>query len=165
MANAAVVDRRLGGRARACRRRSAVPPGRDLTGDAILRSSSSENIDHSRVVRVDGMASSISAILDQSRRRAADRQLSRRRRWPTRAAQIPTRSIASADAVLIDNRFPEFVAADRARRAKARQDRAAGCATIRRAMTDALLDACTHIVFSADGLRATAQIAGFRGRA
>ena len=42
------------------------PAGTDLAGDAILRKLEQENIDHSAVVRVDGMASPISAILVQS---------------------------------------------------------------------------------------------------
>jgi sugar/nucleoside kinase (ribokinase family) len=153
-ANAAVAIHRLGGRARVVAPLGG-PEGRDLTGDAVLAKLREAQIVTSSVVRVDGAMSSLSSILiDKSGERLIvnyrDPTLDRAR------PQEPGRTIAGADAVLIDNRFPEFVLP------VARAAIAAGKIVVLDGdkptrLTDELLRTATHVVFSADGLRATAQ--------
>ena len=110
-----------------------------MSGDAILRKLEQENIDHSAVVRIDGMASPISAILVQS---GGERAIVNYRDDALAKARCadPERLVENVDALLIDNRFPEFslpiaqaakkVGQDRAdgrRRPDARNRRAAQC--------------------------------------
>ena len=71
----------------------------------------------------------------------------------------PVRAIADADGVLADNRFPEFVLPICERRAAARHDPSCSMPTSRRTAGRSLLTLATHVVFSADGLRATARTA------
>ena len=80
--------------------------------------------------------------------------------WPKRAVRIPTALVETADAVLIDNRFPEF-SLPIALAAKKRGKIVLMDADDPTRETDALLNACTHVVFSSHGLRNTAQMQDF----
>lgn len=152
-ANAAVAIRRLGGQARVIAPLGG-PAGRDLTGDGVLAQLSHERVDVSHVVRVDGAVSSLSSIFIN---KGGERLIVSYRDPALEAARPrePERAIADADALLVDNRFPEFVLP------VARAAKAAGKIVVLDGdrpgrLTDVLLKAATHIVFSADGLRATA---------
>lgn len=153
-ANAAVAVRRLDGRARVLAPLGG-PAGRDLTGDSILTQLQREGIDVTTVVRADGAASSQSSILIDG---TGERLIVSHRDPHLDGARLPdpARAIADADAVLIDNRFPEFVLPV-ARAAVARGKIVVLDGDKPTRMTDELLVAATHIVFSADGLRATAD--------
>jgi sulfofructose kinase len=158
IANAAVSIVRLGGRARVSAPLGG-PAGIDMSGDAILRKLEQENIDHSAMVRIDGMASPISAILVQSGGERAivnyrDDALAKAR------CENPAALVATADAVLIDNRFPEF-SLPIAEAAKSIGKIVLMDADDPTRETDALLNACTHVVFSSHGLRNTAQMRDF----
>lgn len=153
-ANAAIAVSRLGGRARAVSPLGG-PAGRDLTGDNILAKLRGEKIDVAHVVRVDGAVSSRSSIFidDEGERTIVsyrDPELERAR------PRDPVAAIEGADGVLADNRFAEFVlpvvrtAAAQGKIVVVDGDKTMGLA-------DELLTLPTHIVFSADGLRATAQ--------
>lgn len=153
-ANAAVAIRRLGGRA-AVVAPLGGPSGHDLIGDAILEQLTKEQVDVSNVVRVDGATSSLSSIYID---RGGERLIVNYRHPALDIARPPDpeRAITRADAVLIDNRFPEFVLP------VARAAAAAGKIVVLDGdkptrLTDELLVAATYVVFSADGLRATAE--------
>jgi sugar/nucleoside kinase (ribokinase family) len=152
-ANAAVAIHRLGGRARVIAPLGG-PAGRDLTGDAILEQLAQAQVDVSDAVRVDGATSSLSSIFID---RGGERLIVNYRHPALDSARPPDpeRAIAHADAILVDNRFPEFVLPI------ARAAAAAGKIVVLDGdkptrLTDELLVTATHIVFSADGLRATA---------
>jgi sulfofructose kinase len=152
-ANAAVAVHRLGGRARVLAPLGG-PAGRDLTGDHILTRLRREGIDVAHVVRVDGADSSQSSILIDG---GGERLIVSHRDPKLEFARLPEPAfaIADADAVLIDNRFPEFVLPV-AREAVGRGRIVVLDGDKPTRMTDELLVHSTHIVFSADGLRATA---------
>lgn len=158
IANAAVSIVRLGGRARVSAPLGG-PAGIDMSGDAILRKLEQEKIDHSAVVRIDGMASPISAILVQS---GGERAIVNYRDDALAQARYenPGRLVETADAVLIDNRFPEF-SLPIAQAAKKSGKIVVMDADDPTRQTDALLNACTHVVFSSHGLRNTAQMQDF----
>jgi sugar/nucleoside kinase (ribokinase family) len=150
-ANAAVALVRLGGRARL-----AAPLGADVTGDAIVAGLRREDVNCENVVRVAGATSPISAILIDA---SGERMIVNHRDARLDAARVPDPDalLTDADAVLIDNRFPEFVLpiamAARRRGLPVLLD-----GDTPTHATDALLRACSHVIFSADGLRATAEL-------
>jgi sulfofructose kinase len=153
-ANAAIAVSRLGGRARAVSPLGG-PSGRDLTGDNVLAKLQREKIDVAHVVRVDGAVSSRSSIFiddDGERTIVSYRDPALEQARP----RDPAGAIVGADGVLVDNRFPEFVlpivreAVAERRIVVLDGDKPMG-------LTDELLTLPTHIVFSAEGLRATAQ--------
>lgn len=153
-ANAAIAISRLGGRARVVAPLGG-PAGRDLTGDNVVAKLEREQIDVAHVVRLDGAVSSRSSIFiadDGERTIVSYRDPTLELARP----HDPGRAIAGADGVLVDNRFPEFVlpivraAAADGKILVLDADKPMG-------LTDELLTLATHIVFSADGLRATAQ--------
>ena len=153
-ANAAVAIHRLGGRARLAAPLGGPagprPDRRQHPGAAWRRGSRCL----AGVVRVDGAISSLSSILIDARWRTADRELPRSERsTPARPRESAARWSRAPMRVLIDNRFPRIRAADRACRRGAGHDRGARWRPADR-LTDELLTAATHIVFSADGLRA-----------
>jgi sugar/nucleoside kinase (ribokinase family) len=153
-ANAAIAIHRLGGRARVVAPLGG-PAVRDMTGDNILAQLARETIDVAHLVRVDGAVSSESSILIDS---SGERLIVSYRDPALEHARPrdPQGAIAGADAVLIDNRFPEFVLPiARAAAAEGKIVVLDGDKPTR--LTDDLLTAATHIVFSADGLRATAN--------
>ena len=96
---------------------------------------------------------------DRARRRTHDHQLSRRGTG-RRALRKPGRTGRGRDAVLIDNRFPEF-SLPIAQAAKKSGRIVLMDADDPTRHTDALLNACTHVVFSSHGLRTTAQMQDF----
>lgn len=155
MANAAVSIVRLGARARLSAPLGG-PAGIDMAGDAALRKLEQEKIDCSAVVRVDGLQSPISAILVQA---SGERAIVNYRDDALAGARCkdPARLVENADAVLIDNRFPEF-SLPIAHAAKAYGKIVLMDADDPTRETDALLNACTHVVFSSHGLRNTAEL-------
>lgn len=154
-ANAAVAIARLGARARL-----AAPLGGpadvDFAGDAILAHLAREGVDAGAAIRLAGTASPVSAVIlaDSGERTIVnyrDDALS-----SVRCAD-PSALVSGVAAVLIDNRFPEFVLPI------ARAARDNGSVVVLDAdeptrETVNLLSACSHVVFAADGLRATAGI-------
>jgi sugar/nucleoside kinase (ribokinase family) len=151
-ANAAVAVARLGGRAMLAGPLGG-PAGEDAGGDRVLALLAGEKIDCSGCQRVDGIATPLSAIFVDAR---GDRMIVTRRDYRLDAARPmdPAGLVASADAVLADNRFPEFVrpicAAARLRGLPVVLD-VDGPTPI----DDELFRIATHVVFSSDGLRAT----------
>jgi|RhiMethySRZTD1v2_1073278.scaffolds.fasta_scaffold01967_4 sulfofructose kinase len=152
-ANAAVAIARLGGEA-ALAAPLGGPVGEDAIGDAIVANLRRERVDCTRVVRVDRARSPISAILvDASGERLIVND--RDERLSDARPADPGDAVAGYDALLVDNRFAEFVLplclAARARGMPVVLD---GDRPTR--ASDQLLQACTHLIFAADGLRATA---------
>ncbi len=153
-ANAAVAIARLGGSAYLAAPLGG-PVGADGTGDRVIASLQREGVECLGCVRVPGARTPVSAIFVDSR---GDRTIAtyRDHRLDHATPDDPDRLITGMDAVLADNRFPHFVApicrAAVARRIpvvidadKAADDR------------QPLLRAATHVIFSADSLRATAR--------
>jgi sulfofructose kinase len=154
-ANAAVSIARLGGRARFAGPLGG-PAGAEAIGDRILAALAAEEVDSAWCPRVPGVPSSMSAIcIDPDGERAIVNY--RDDRLAAARPSDPSAIVATADAVLADNRFPEFVlpicAAARARGIPVVLDADKPTRT-----TDALLGTASHVVFSAEGLRATAEM-------
>jgi len=149
-ANAAVAIARLNGRAA-----FAGPLGGsdDHISDRILSDLDREGVDCSGVARVDGGTASVSLILLD----AAGEKTIATRRGVNLGATLPKDSaklVADANAVLVDNRFPQFVT-DVCRAAQKRKipividlDQATG-------VHDPLLALGTHVVSSAEALHGT----------
>ncbi len=152
-ANAALAVARLGGEARFAAPLGG-PAGVDAAGDEILRDLAVNGVDCRGAVRLSGASSPISTILIDA---SGERMIANHRddRLSELRAPDPGALVASVDAVLVDNRFADFVlpicAAARARGAIVvlDGDRATS-------HSDPLLTAATHVIFAADGLRATA---------
>jgi sulfofructose kinase len=151
-ANAAIAIARLGGRAELVAALGG-PAGADDVGDRILAGLARERVAASGLVRVAGATSTISAILvDESGRRTIVTHCDERLFAAT--ADDPAMLVAGADAVLADNWLPDLVV----------PICAAAC---RRGIpvivdgdgpmpqTDRLVTLASHLVFSAEGLRAT----------
>lgn len=146
--NAAVAAARLGARTS-----FAGPLGDDNDEFAhrIVDNLRRENIDCRYVVRVPGATSSVSLILVDA---AGEKMIATRRDQglngivPENAAQ----AVATADAVILDNRYPDFsipicrAAAERGIPRVLDLDRAA-------APDNPLLMACSHVIASAEALR------------
>lgn len=153
-ANAAVAAKRLGARVQLAAPLGG-PAGIDIAGDAIIARLEQEGIACDGVRRLSGVSSPVSAVLvDASGERTIinyrDDALAEVR------CEDPDALIARADAVLIDNRFPEF-SLPVARAARAQNRIVVMDADEPTRHTGELLSASSHVVFSADGLRATAQ--------
>jgi sulfofructose kinase len=152
-ANAAVAIAHLGGRASFAGPLGG-PAGTDTVGDTMLALAARESIDCIDCPRVEGITSPISAISIDGRGERAivnfrDDALMAAR--PRDAAAL----VANADAVIADNRFPGFVREICAAALKR------GIPTVLdadepRQDSNALLTLVSHVVFSAEGLRATA---------
>lgn len=151
-ANAAVAIAHLGGRA------SFVgplggPAGQEPNGDRFLALLGRENIDCSACPRMAGVPSPISAIAIDARGERAIVNFRDDRLAAARPAD-PAALVAEADAVMADNRFPEFVLpiclAARERGIAIVLD-----ADEPRHQSNELLKIASHVVFSAEGLRAT----------
>lgn len=150
--NAAIALARLGGRASL-----ASPLGdqaADPTGDMILRHLATQDVDCSPCVRVPSAVSPISAILVDG---AGERLIVNHRDERLSTARIadPDGLLRDADAVLADNRFADFVLPV----CYAARRKNIPCVLDGDRPTEAsseLLQACSHLVFAADGLRATA---------
>jgi sugar/nucleoside kinase (ribokinase family) len=152
-ANAAVAIAHLGARASFAGPLGG-PAGADSAGDTFLALAAKENIDCSACPRVDGVPSSISAICIDGR---GERAIVNYRDEGLTAARAsdPDTLVANADAVIADNRFPEFVA-DVCRAAMKRKIPVVLDADEPRRDSNALLTLVSHVIFSAEGLRATA---------
>ena len=152
-ANAAVAIAHLGARA-SFSGPFGGPPGTDSVGDTMLALAAREGIACVDCPRVDGTTSPISAISIDGRGERAivnfrDDALMAAR--PHDAAAV----VADADAVIADNRFPGFVS-DVCVAAMKRRIPVVLDADEPRHDSNVLLTQVSHVVFSAEGLRATA---------
>lgn len=155
-ANAAVAVARLGGRAQLAAPLGG-PAGADFTGDAILARLAREGVDTRAVIRHAGAPSPVSTVILAD---SGERTIVNYRDDTLSSVRCvdPAALVAGVAAVLIDNRFPEFVLPI------ARAARDSGNIVLMDAdeptrETANLLAACSHVVFSANGLRATAGTA------
>ena len=149
-ANAAVAAARLAARAA-----FAGPLGgdNDDVSNRILADLEAEGIDCNGVVRLDGGSASVSLILlDAAGEKAiaTRRGVSLNHLLPRDAQAL----VEDADAVLIDNRFPEFVTAV-ARAARARKIPLVIDLDLATKPEDRLLALGTHVIASSEALRAT----------
>lgn len=152
-ANAAITVARLGGRA-ALAGPLGGPAGEDGNGDLVLAALAREHVDCSACQRIDGLATGLSAIFIDSR---GDRTIVTYRDQRI-AAVMPGDAdsvVAAADLVLADNRYPQYVRpiCEAARHRKLRIVLDADKATVE---DDVLFRIASHVVFSAECLRATA---------
>jgi len=155
-ANAAVAIARLGGRV-ALAGPMGGPAGEDANGDRVLAAFAREHIDCTFCQRIPGLATALSAIVMNAR---GDRTIVtyRDERIATAAPADPDAAVAAADAVLADNRYPDFVtpicAAARRRNIPVVLD--GDRPTIE---DDPLFRVASHIIFSSECLRATTGVA------
>jgi sulfofructose kinase len=152
--NAAVAVGRLGGKVRLAAPFGG-PPGEDASGDRVLAGLQSEGVDCTGCMRVPGCRTPVSAIFVNGRGERAIVNY-RDRRLDAARPDNPEGLLDGIDAMLADNRFPDFVAP------------LCGAA-LRRGIPvviDAdkptidhhrLFAAATHVIFSAECLRATAR--------
>ncbi len=155
-ANAAVAVARLGGRAA-----FAGPLGGpdDPVSNRILADLGKEGIDCGGVERVNGGTASVSLILlDTSGEKtiATRRGVNLGKVLPTDAARL----VADTDAVLVDNRFPEFVTAV-CRAAQARKIPVVIDLDQATKPDDALLKLGSHVVSSAEALHGTTGLSDY----
>jgi len=155
-ANAAVAIARLGGRAA-----FAGPLGGtdDQVSSRILADLAKEGIDCGGAVRVAGGTASVSLILlDATGEKtiATRRGVNLGKVLPVDAGKL----VADVDAVLIDNRFPEFVTAV-CRAAQARQIPIVIDLDQATKPDDALLKLGTHVVASAEALQGTTGVSDY----
>jgi sulfofructose kinase len=151
-ANAAVAIARLGGRA-ALAGPLGGPAGEDANGDRVLAALAREHIDCSGCQRLAGVSTALSAIfIDAQGERMIVTYRDRRLVMATPAD--PAALVATADAVLADNRYPDFV------RPICAAARRRGLTVVLDAdrptdMSEDLFTIATHVVFSSECLRAT----------
>ena len=151
-ANAAIAAARLGARTS-----YAGPLGSrdDEVANRIVATLEHEGIDCRHAVRVPGGMSSVSLIMIDCRRREDDRDAARheseRRRADRcrRSASPTSMPCCSTTAIPISSRR------SRAKRARA-ASRACSISTAPEPLDDPLLQLCTHVIASADALRASA---------
>jgi len=155
-ANAAVAIARLGGGA-ALAGPMGGPAGKDDNGDRVLRALERENVDCAFCLRIDGLATALSAIFMNAR---GDRTIVtyRDERLAASVPPDPDAIVAAADAVLVDNRYPDFV------RPICERARARGLPVVLdgdrpTVEDDPLFGAASHVIFSAECLRATTGVA------
>jgi sulfofructose kinase len=148
-ANAAVAIAHLGARAS-----FSGPLGADTIGDTFLTLAARQNIDCSTCPRLPDVPTSISAICIDARGERAIANFRDARLTAARPGN-PAALVARADAVIADNRFPGYVR-DICAAASARGIPVVLDADEPRHDSNALFDLVTHVVFSAEGLRATA---------
>jgi sugar/nucleoside kinase (ribokinase family) len=157
-ANGAIAIRRLGGRARLAAPLGG-PAGADAVGDVIVARLEGEGIDLSGVTRAADMSSGTSAILLEA---SGERTIVTHRDLRLAESRLadPDGLTQDVDAVLVDNRFVDFVipAALSARRRNipvvVDADRPAG-------VVPQLLATATHVIFGADALRTSTGIDNF----
>ncbi len=155
-ANAAVAIARLGGRVSLAGPMGG-PAGEDANGDRVLAALARENIDCGFCPRMPGLRTALSAIFLNER---GDRTIVtyRDERVATAVPANPEAAVAAADAVLADNRYPDFVQPI--------------CAAARRRGIPVVLDGdrptveddplfriASHVIFSSECLRATTGVA------
>jgi sulfofructose kinase len=155
-ANAAVAIARLGGRASLAGPMGG-PAGEDDNGDRVLRALMREKVDCSACQRIDGLATALSAIFMNER---GDRTIVtyRDERIAATAPSDPQSLVARTDAVLADNRYPEFVRpiCEAARRRNLPVVLDGDRPTVE---DDPLFRIATHVVFSWECLRETTGVA------
>jgi sulfofructose kinase len=152
-ANAALAVARLGGRAA-----FAGPLGGtdDAASERILTDLAAADVDCSGVARVDGATASVSLILLDAE---GEKTIATRRGaglGQTLPADVGT-LVADADALLVDNRFPEFVTPV-CRAAQARKIPVVIDLDLATKPDDPLLGLATHVVSSMEALRGTAGL-------
>lgn len=148
--NAAIAAARLGGQVRL-----SAPLGDDSIADTIVGRLQAEKVDCAHVVRMAGAHSPISSILVDG---SGERMITNYRSDSLADARVrdAAQLVADAGAILIDNRFPEF-SLDVAEAARRRGLPVLLDADEPTRLTDELLSRSTHVIFSAYGLRDTAQ--------
>jgi sugar/nucleoside kinase (ribokinase family) len=155
-ANAAVAIARLGGRVAFA---GPLGGGNDPVSNRIVADLNAEGIDCSGTVRVDGGTASVSLILLDAE---GEKTIATRRGGhlghvlPADAGKL----VADADAVLVDNRFPEFVAAV-CRAAHARKIPVVIDLDQATKLDDPLLALGSHVVSSAEALRGTTGLVDY----
>jgi sulfofructose kinase len=150
-ANAAIAVSRLGAEAR-----FTGPIGTDDASARFLAGLARDRVDASHVERVDGASISVSGILIDA---TGEKLVATRRgeRLGDARPRDPTALVADVDIVMADNRFPDFVhpilraAVDRGIPAVLDGDRAT-------TPDDPLFAIATHVIFSAEALRATTRL-------
>jgi len=149
-ANAAVAIARLGGKAY-----FAAPLGVDEIGDRLIESLRREGVECVGCVRVPEARTPVSGIFVDAR---GERTIANYRDYRLNDARVgdPERLVAAVDAVLVDNRFPDFVAPI-CRAAMARRIPVVIDADKEADDLEPLFTAATHVIFSAQCLRATAR--------
>jgi sulfofructose kinase len=151
-ANAAVAIARLGGHA-ALAGPMGGPAGVDDNGDRVLRALTKDNVDCTACQRVDGLATALSAIFMNAR---GDRTIVtyRDERIAATVPADPDAIVAGADAVLADNRYPDFVQpiCEAARRRELPVILDGDRPTVE---DDPLFSIATHVIFSSECLRET----------
>jgi len=152
-ANAAVAIAHLGARASFAGPLGG-PAGTDTVGDTILTLSARENIECVDCPRIEGITSPISAISIDARGERAIVNFRDERLMDVQPRNADA-LVANCDAIIADNRFPAFVrevcAAGMKRRIPVVLD-----ADEPRHDANELLSVVSYVVFSAEGLRATA---------
>jgi sulfofructose kinase len=155
-ANAAVAIARLGGRV-ALAGPMGGPAGADANGDRVLAAFARENIDCTYCQRIPGLSTALSAIFMNAR---GDRTIVtyRDERIATAAPADPDAAVAAADAVLADNRYPDFVQpiCEAARRRNIPVVLDGDRPTVE---DDPLFRIASHVIFSSECLRATTGLA------
>jgi len=155
-ANAAVAVARLSGRVA-----FAGPLGgnNDHVSNRIVTDLTAEGIDCSGAVRVDGGTASVSLILLDAQ---GEKTIATRRgvKLGNVLPKDPVALVADADAVLVDNRFPEFVTAV-CRAAQARKIPLVIDLDLTTKADDPLLALGTHVVSSAEALYGTTGLKDF----
>ncbi|MBI3702689.1 MAG: sugar kinase [Rhizobiales bacterium] len=149
-ANAAVTVARLKGRVVFA---GPLGGGNDAVSERIVADLTAEGIDCSGAVRVAGGTASVSLILIDARGEktiATRRGIGLGKALPADADKL----LADADAVLVDNRFPEFVTAV-CRAARLRNIPVVIDLDQATRVDDPLLALGTHVIASAEALRAT----------
>jgi sulfofructose kinase len=151
-ANAAVAIARLGGRASLAGPLGG-PAGEDLNGDRVLAALARDHIDCSGCQRLAGVSTALSAIFIDAQ---GERMIVTYRdpRLAVATPADPGGLVAAADALLADNRYPDFV---RPICVAARQR---GLTVVLDAdrptdISEDLFTIATHVVFSSECLRAT----------
>jgi sugar/nucleoside kinase (ribokinase family) len=154
-ANAAVAIARLGGRASYAGPLGG-PSGREPISDRILAGLAHDGVDCTGCVRLDGVPSALSAIFVNAR---GERTIAtyRDHRLDAVTPRDADALAAGTDAVLADNRFPNFTLPI-CRAALRRGVPVVLDADKPAAPGDPLFKVCSHIVFSSEGLRATMGI-------
>ena len=150
-ANAAIAVSRLGGEAR-----FTGPIGTDDASARFLAGLARDRVDASHVERVDGGSISVSGILIDA---TGEKLVAPRRgeKLGDARPRDPAALVADVDIVMADNRFPNFVrpilqaAADRGIAAVLDGDQAT-------TPDDPLFAIATHVIFSAEALRATTRL-------
>ncbi len=154
-ASAALAIARLGGKAHLAAPLGG-PAGSDVIGDLVVSGLRREGVECAGCVRVPGARTTVSAIFVDAQ---GDRTIAtyRDHRLDDVAVDDPDRLVAAVDAVLVDNCFPDFITPI-CRAAMARRIPLVVDADHPGDDRQPLFTTATHVIFSADCLRATSRI-------